>query len=644
MSRQGTLLQGVIALSLWLSSPVRAAEAEGDERAVELEEIEVRLPRPEPAAGPTAAATVVEAERYAGEAKSVGELLGTAPGVAVQQYGGLGKLATASIRGSSSDQVVVLLDGMPLNTAAGGGVDLSSIPPHWIERIEVIRGASGAHYGAGALGGAVNIVTKSAVAGSWSAQATGGSFYTFSGAADGATGGDHWAVLGAVSADATEGRYPYLFRSELNNPNGTVVEQLRENNGSFLAGALFKGWTAARSSRIDALLQLSGGHRELPGVPNNRLTPDDYQDDARVAGRVRYALSLAEGLVLTTELSGLFDWLDAKLVYLSGRIASQFGEQGAAQVGISWTQGWSTLKLGASAGGEWLDGSGTGFHSRGVLAATASEDASFAGGRLMVSPALRLERLGPFEGISGKLGTAWKLGGPLSLRASAGRTFRAPSFGELYLQQGIIAPNPNLRPEASWSGDAALVADGPLGLASAGAFVTLYQDLIVYEPTFNRQLMPQNDDKAVVRGIELELATAPMAALLGANVALAYTFMETETLRGDVREVGKELPRRPRHRLFVRLGFDQGPFRVHLEGQYVAAQYGGKQNNPSELIPSAFVLGSGVSLRVSRQPSVRIHVEAKNLLDDRTLQDPFANPLPGRMVLVTLRAGSRPEE
>jgi iron complex outermembrane receptor protein len=67
---------------------------------IRLDDIVVRVERPEPA-GPGAAATVVEAGRFAGEAKSVAELVSTAPGVAVREYGGLGKLATVSIRGAS---------------------------------------------------------------------------------------------------------------------------------------------------------------------------------------------------------------------------------------------------------------------------------------------------------------------------------------------------------------------------------------------------------------------------------------------------------------------------------------------------------------------------------------------------------------
>ncbi len=123
-----------------------------------------------------------------------------------------------------------------------------------------------------------------------------------------------------------------------------------------------------------------------------------------------------------------------------------------------------------------------------------------SGGRARIGPGVRLERTGDEAGVSAKLGGAVPLGGPLSLRASAGRTYRVPSFSELYLEQGVVAPNPALRPEVGIGGDAALVAEGTLGTASLGAFSTLYRDLVVYQSVSFRRLVPLNTDRSLVRG------------------------------------------------------------------------------------------------------------------------------------------------
>ncbi|MCP5064478.1 MAG: TonB-dependent receptor plug domain-containing protein, partial [Ignavibacteriae bacterium] len=92
--------------------------------------------------------------------QSVGELLQQTAGVEIQPTGATGSSTKISIRGSQSNQVLVLLDGVQLNNQLGGDVDLSQIPTNIIERIEVYEGGSSAQFGSGAIGGTINIVTR----------------------------------------------------------------------------------------------------------------------------------------------------------------------------------------------------------------------------------------------------------------------------------------------------------------------------------------------------------------------------------------------------------------------------------------------------------------------------------------------------
>ncbi len=81
-------------------------------------------------------------------------------GVRVRQYGGLGSFATVSIRGSSSNQVDVFLDGIPLNDAYGGMSNLGDLPLGGVNAIEVYRGFTPPHLGSSAIGGAVNLTSR----------------------------------------------------------------------------------------------------------------------------------------------------------------------------------------------------------------------------------------------------------------------------------------------------------------------------------------------------------------------------------------------------------------------------------------------------------------------------------------------------
>ncbi|MFN0037918.1 MAG: TonB-dependent receptor plug domain-containing protein [Burkholderiales bacterium] len=99
---------------------------------------------------------------------SMVELMRDIPGLYVDQLGGPGGIASVHIRGSDPEHVLVLVDGVRMNDpllSRGGSYDLSSLDTTDIERIEVIRGAGSALYGADAMGGVINIVTKGGKAG-----------------------------------------------------------------------------------------------------------------------------------------------------------------------------------------------------------------------------------------------------------------------------------------------------------------------------------------------------------------------------------------------------------------------------------------------------------------------------------------------
>ena len=78
----------------------------------------------------------------------------------VVRTGSIGAFSTISLRGSNPDQVRIFLDGVPLNIAAGGGVDVSTLPLGDVERVEVYRGTSPLAFGESAMGGIISITTR----------------------------------------------------------------------------------------------------------------------------------------------------------------------------------------------------------------------------------------------------------------------------------------------------------------------------------------------------------------------------------------------------------------------------------------------------------------------------------------------------
>src|SRR3989338_7925060 len=111
---------------------------------------------------PSSFTTIIKPSKYEAESKTTMELVSKTPGVQSKDLGGPGQYSTVTIRGSSAEQVTVLIDGVKINTPEGGGVDFSSIPADIIERIEIVRGGGTAAFGPDAIGGAINIITKKA--------------------------------------------------------------------------------------------------------------------------------------------------------------------------------------------------------------------------------------------------------------------------------------------------------------------------------------------------------------------------------------------------------------------------------------------------------------------------------------------------
>lgn len=90
-------------------------------------------------------------------------LLQQTPGIFVDEMGGRSGLSSLYIRGGDPNFTMVLLDGVPLNDPTnqrGGSVDLSSLTPERIERIEIVKGPASVFYGSDAMTGAVNIITQ----------------------------------------------------------------------------------------------------------------------------------------------------------------------------------------------------------------------------------------------------------------------------------------------------------------------------------------------------------------------------------------------------------------------------------------------------------------------------------------------------
>lgn len=94
------------------------------------------------------------------QAQTVTDVVKTLPGVEVVSNGGRGQLSSLRVRGGTSSQTLVLVDGVRSASLTAGMTELNNLPLNQVERIEYIRGARATIYGSDAIGGVINIITR----------------------------------------------------------------------------------------------------------------------------------------------------------------------------------------------------------------------------------------------------------------------------------------------------------------------------------------------------------------------------------------------------------------------------------------------------------------------------------------------------
>ncbi len=635
-----------------LALPVRAQEPVQQE-PLALPPVEiVAEPLDGSARARAAQSTVIDLGRYAGEARTVADLLATAPGVRVQQAGP-GQLAQVSLRGASADESLILLDGIPLVGPGGGSVDLSSLPSSLLSRLIISRGVLGAQLGAGALGGAIELVPMgfSKTQTSGGVQLAGGSFGTAQLAADLAVataGGAAWA--GGVQLDRTAGDFPYAHQltPEVGGPYYAVS---RSNADAWRSSGLLRGALPTSIGEVDVLFQLSAGERGLPGSDGLETPNARSADTSGLAGlRLRQLLPVMSGdAVLTTRA-----WVRGSLLTQRGlgigfgdcqsglsspscaaQASHTIGARGEVEVALPVGQA-QVLSAQLSTGGEWVAGDYTGIHRRAIGSLRLSDDATLLAGALSLHPALRLDLVGEQTAISPGFGVVARpfrgtLFEPVELRASVGSSLRPPSFSELYLAQGPTKPNPDLRPERALSADAGVGLTTEDFTVALSGFWSRYTDLILYELFPPAQARPFNIGQARIAGAELQvLVRLPLAATLEASYSLLGAINE----RPSVTEGGQKLSYRAPHRLYARLAHRGERVEAFFQGNFTSAMPRNAFGTAD--LPAQLRLDAGAGVRVAGP--VWLDLEVRNLLDAQTQQDLFQYPLPGLSLLATVRA------
>lgn len=525
--------------------------------AVEPEEVLVERARLAEEEG----ATVVEVgDRPTSD--DLASVLRAVPGLTVRSLGGVGAWSGVSVRGSSYRQVLVHLDGVPLNPDGVDAVNLAEIPLAALSELRIWRGLAPVRYGAGAMGGVIDLVSPEAPRSAPVVRLGVGSLHTVraSGSVGAPVGAGGDGLL-AVDALHTEGDFLYFSDAGTRFVPGDDAWRLRANNDKLQVAAHGR-WRQRFGDWRLSLLEAAVVRREgLPGP---------IGDPAR-------AVKLDTMRSLTTlSLTGLAGpvGVSARGWYLGRRDAldDRGGELG---VGASHgADGFHTAGLWSSLSGEplpWLALTGlvhgrweqyrardllTGEvgepRARAVVGSAVEASARWWQDRAALSLALdtRGVAAGEASSWSGLLprGTlAVQVHEGLLVRAQAGATFRAPTLTELYGDRGAVVGNPNLRPERASAVELTLLGRSPARPfrveAELAGFVRWARDLVVYVQNSQRTMVPQSFGRARVMGVE-----AALGLQLGPYVhsRTGLTLQDPRNRVDDPAVFGRLLPSTPR--------------------------------------------------------------------------------------------------
>ncbi len=493
------------------------------EESVQLKEVVVTATRTEKEPQDvTQDVTVITSDQIErSSAQSAAEVIDRAGGIKLTETGGPGSVTEINIRGANSEQVLILLDGRRLNSGSTGGYDMSNLPVPLedIERIEIVRGASSALYGADAVGGVINIITKKPSGLSTTVKAEAGTH-----------GWQDYTLGNSGKID----KFYYSVSGDIQKYDGfRVNSDLDQWKASGKVGYDY-------SADTNIELALDGLGKEI-GVPGSTafggifLSPFAREWDRNHSASLTYRTRFTKELDLKLNVYQNLD--DVRFIDPNPNFP-QHSENTTTSTGAeaqtNWlANSWNLFTLGAVARQDHLNGinvqtpsASPGVHTDSIMAAYIQDDMSLGQSLVLVLGA-REDSSSTFGSeLSPRVSARYIISDTRTIiRASWGKAFRAPTLNELFWQfDGFEQGNPNLQPEIAREYEAGI--EQPFGKRNSIRFTYFgrkVSDLIVWtvDPT-TFIYSPINVGSARIAGGESELKLAPFEPV---TWAINYTYM-----------------------------------------------------------------------------------------------------------------------
>ena len=439
---------------------------------------------------------------------NLGSILSYGDGLYVKDYGP-SQLSTISIRGTGDEETLFMIDGVRINSVQNGVVDLFLVPISEIGNVEISEGGSSSLFGADAMGGVVNLNTTSSKSPHVDISLGAGSYgYQRSRASVNERLGRAFIT---IMAERTRAVNDFRF----NFSNGPSSYPMTRTGADFLRDNEFvKVVIPAKESSTSIVVSNMTANRGTPGpVTGPFYIGTEREYDGDLFSVVNHKQKLGDFLL---SASGGFTYSYLRYVqppvvpggYFIDDFYKMLSFQPNVQLSYSSTAFEGTVGIdGEQDRGTSSEMSGTKNRTR--TGAFASGVVNFKGpysSEVHLFPSARIDWYSDFgSSFNPKLGLNLRPVKtiPVNLRASAGTSFRAPTFNELYYAG---AGNPSIKPERSVNYDAGIVFSlhEPVDIqADVDYYVIDIRDGIVWQPSTGIIWRPVNYQKTLSQGVEL---------------------------------------------------------------------------------------------------------------------------------------------
>ena len=486
--------------------------------------------------------SVVDQEtiRDYGPQAPISDILANEPSITIRSTGGMGTTTSVKLRGTESNQTILLVDGLRLNSATTGDAPWSYLPMQQIGRMEIVRGPTSSSYGSDAIGGVIQLFTRKGQGPTkFYADAGYGTYNTTSETlgVEGSEGDFSYSVYGGNTHSVS-------FPTFITNSKGYSTMQSNANTRGVPGNqpASYTNTNASGSFAYNVAAGQELGVKFLYGSGQNGF--------ANTSATGGYGLGMATSIKNLNVLSAytrnriLDEWSslfrvgssqDNTTSWYSNNKQSYFD---TTQKQIQWQNDLKTPIGNGMLAYEFLN------QAANVLSGTyqnySRNIGSFQGGlngaegSHLWQANIRNDSNSQFgESVTGSVGYGYYLTAPIRATASWGTGFQAPTFNQLYTPTtgttSVTKGNPNLTPTKSQNTEAGLRYDD--GVHSGGViyYYNNIDDQIAWATTTSGGVsttQPLNISRAVIQGVSLTYG----GQVFGLNVNASMDYQDPQNM------------------------------------------------------------------------------------------------------------------